>query len=404
VGAAKVQFALPAHVPLAGYSRRKGKPSTGVHDPVWARALVLRQGSTTVVLVSGDLLIIDEILKAAVEARMRRLDGLREAVLMVTATHTHSGPGAYGRKFFEKVSMGHFDPVVFNGLVDSLEQAIERAVAVLQPVAMVATASTTTTGLVRNRMDSNGVVDADLTVVTWLRADGQPVAILASFAAHPTILSASNRELSADYPGVLAAEVERVFPSAVCLFMAGLVGDQAPIKSGPMFETTHRIGTQLADHVVALIRAASPQPPTRLQAQQRIMPLPAARVRLGHQTLPSWLSQLFVDDDATLTVVRFDHTVILGAPCDMTAELGLGLKHELQTRGWQPLLISFADDYIGYCLSETRYRTRQYEALMAFNGPKTGSMVVNELARMLDQLDEPQATSNKWQGKTNHAE
>ncbi|MDP3703083.1 MAG: hypothetical protein Q8R78_01665, partial [Candidatus Omnitrophota bacterium] len=69
-GAARETFSLPLHVPLAGYSRRKGQPSQGLHDPVGVRALVIEEGKTTAVLVSCDLLIVDERLFDAVHARL----------------------------------------------------------------------------------------------------------------------------------------------------------------------------------------------------------------------------------------------------------------------------------------------------------------------------------------------
>ena len=48
-------------------------------------------------------------------------------------------------------------------------------------------------------------------------------------------------------------------------------------------------------------------------------------------------------------------------------------------------MIGFASDYIGYCVPEALYRQKQYESSMAFNGPKAGEQVVNQLIRMLNQ-------------------
>ena len=118
-GVAKEIFTLPAKVPLAGYSRRHGKPSTGVHDPAGVRALVLQDGDTVAVLASCDLLIIDERLFEAVRRRLDDLGVSGPMTLLLAATHTHSGPGAYGTKFFEKLSMGHFDPEVSQSIIQT---------------------------------------------------------------------------------------------------------------------------------------------------------------------------------------------------------------------------------------------------------------------------------------------
>src|SRR3989338_7868155 len=70
-GVAHETFLLPRLVPLAGYSRRHGKPSRGMHDPVGVRALIIRDEDTTAALVSCDLLIVDERLFQAVRERLR---------------------------------------------------------------------------------------------------------------------------------------------------------------------------------------------------------------------------------------------------------------------------------------------------------------------------------------------
>ena len=59
-GVAHENFELPSKVPLAGYSRRKGRPSQGLHDPVGVRALVIQDGTTAAARGSCDLLIVDE--------------------------------------------------------------------------------------------------------------------------------------------------------------------------------------------------------------------------------------------------------------------------------------------------------------------------------------------------------
>ncbi|MBI2104007.1 MAG: neutral/alkaline non-lysosomal ceramidase N-terminal domain-containing protein [Candidatus Omnitrophica bacterium] len=385
-GAAYEPFSLPAGVPLAGYSRRKGKPSTGVHDPVGVRALVFRDGDTTAVLVSCDLLIVDERLFDAVHRGLLDAGLPQDLVLMLAATHTHSGPGGYGQRFFEKLSMGHFDPQVFTMLVQTVVRAVGRAKTALAPVEL-AYGTAQTDGLVQNRVEANGPVDPELAVVACYRpGQREPFAVLLSFAAHPTTLGAWNRQLSADYPGVAVRELEERLPGATALFFAGAVADQGPVKSGDGFERAERIGLALARHAADLLGASRPTPPGGLGAAQVRAPLPPAEVRLGRLTLPRGIGQRLVDDDATLSVVTAGEVAFLGAPCDLSAELGMRLKRAAQDRGLRPLLIGFASDYIGYCVPEALYRAKQYESSMAFNGPRAGELLVNHLKDMLDQL------------------
>ncbi|MBI4322940.1 MAG: neutral/alkaline non-lysosomal ceramidase N-terminal domain-containing protein [Candidatus Omnitrophica bacterium] len=386
VGTAKRDLTPPVKTPLAGYSRRGGKPATGTLDPVSVRAVVLQAQDTTVALVSCDLLIIDERLFEAVKARVRA-GSSRPIALLLAATHTHSGPGAYGQKFLEKLSMGHFDPAVFDFLVTRIAQAILEARATLQP-ASVRYAAAPTEGLVVNRMQPDGVVDAEVTVLAFEDRRGAPRAIVVSFGAHPTTLGAWNMRLSADYPGVLARAIEERYPEAMCLFLAGAVGDQAPVKQGERFERPKWLGEQLASRVLALLAQATQGTSDSLQVVQRTVALPPARIRLGPVTLPSWLGRSLVDDDASVSVVKLDRIMVFGLPCDVSAELGLDVKQRARRAGYQPVVVGFANDYIGYCLPERLYRTISYEASLAFNGPTTGSMLVEELKRMMGQLSD----------------
>ncbi len=385
-GVGRETFALPAKVPLAGYSRRKGRPSTGVHDPVGARALVLRDAQTTAVLVSCDLLIVDERLFDAVRRRLVSRGIPPEAVLVVAGTHTHSGPGAYGARFFEKLSMGHADPAVFEELVRAITEAVVRAHDTLEPVRMAFRAAPTE-GLVYNRVEAEGPVDAELVVIGLFRdSTHEPLAIIVNFAAHPTTLGAWNRQVSADYPGVIMRELEARFPTATCLFFAGAAADQGPVKTGEGFERAERIGLPLARQAAALLEAARVEPAETVTARQRAVELPPAEVRLGRWAVPRWLGARFVDDDATLSVVLLGRTAVFGVPCDLAASLGADLKAAARAHHLQPVIAGFANDYVGYCVPEALYRAKQYESSMAFNGPKAGELLVDHLQDMLDQI------------------
>lgn len=384
LGTATRDLTPPVKSPLAGYSRRKGRPRTGVLDPVSVRALALKAQETTVAVASCDLLIIDERLFEAVSARVTQ-HVPQPMALLIVATHTHSGPGAYGQTFLEKLSMGHFDPAVFEFLAAQIAQAIVEASREMQPVT-ARYAVESTAGLVVNRMLPDGLVDAELAVLAFEDRRRQPVAVVVNFGAHPTTLGAWNMRLSADYPGVVARAVEERYPGATCLFIPGAVGDQGPVKRGEGVTPPKWLGEQLASRAMALLENASPRTTGSLRVIQRTVALPPARVRLGPVTLPSWFGRSLVDDDASVSVVRVGEAVLFGVPCDLSAELGLSVKRHARQAGYQPILAGLANDYIGYCLPERLYRTRSYEASLAFNGPKTGELLVEQLKQMLDEL------------------
>ncbi len=384
-GTAMRELIPPVKVPLAGYSKRKGKLATGVHDAPAVRALVVREGDRWVAMASCDLLIIDEQLFDAVRKKVAASSAHEPIALLVAATHTHSGPGAYGHKFFEKLSMGHFDRRAFDFLVEQIAGAIVDATSSLQPVTVRA-ATAAVEGVSINRVIDGGPVDRDLTVVSFDGAAGKPVAVIVNFAAHPTSLGAWNMQFSADYPGLLVRAIEQRHPNSRCLFFAGAVGDQAPIKRGDRYDRPHAIADPLIAKAMELVDDSHASASSGLRAVTTVMRLPPPHLHLPRFSLPSWLSRPFVDDDATLTLVAIGSVVFIGVPCDLSAELGFAIKRHAASLGYTPLIVGFADDYVGYCMPEHIYRSGGYEASMAFNGPKTGELLVERVSQLLDEL------------------
>jgi len=124
-GAAKVDLDIPAGTPLAGYARRKGRPSVGLHDPLYARSVAFSDGEDLVFFVSADILLIPHGFSAEVA---RRLDAaLPESIgpedLMLCATHTHSGPGAYLAGPLGRLAAGEYQPAVYERLVAACVEA-----------------------------------------------------------------------------------------------------------------------------------------------------------------------------------------------------------------------------------------------------------------------------------------
>src|SRR5262249_13480375 len=69
------------------------RPSTGVHDPLVARTLLLQRGAIRVLWIAADLVGTDPTLVTELAALLAR-EGLGYSAIILSASHTHSGPGA----------------------------------------------------------------------------------------------------------------------------------------------------------------------------------------------------------------------------------------------------------------------------------------------------------------------
>ena len=97
-GCAKVNITPPLGISLIG---SYGKPSDDVLDELYAKALVLDDGTNTVAIVSADLLYTPlEEITGPVRKIIAEKTGIPKQNILVCATHTHSGPEVFTRSKF----------------------------------------------------------------------------------------------------------------------------------------------------------------------------------------------------------------------------------------------------------------------------------------------------------------
>ena len=88
----RVDITPPVGAPLAGFAARQGV-STGIHDPLFAHALVLDNGTNATAFVSVDVLGLAADFVHRVREMIEARIGLQAQSVMVSATHTHSSTG-----------------------------------------------------------------------------------------------------------------------------------------------------------------------------------------------------------------------------------------------------------------------------------------------------------------------
>jgi neutral ceramidase len=136
---------------LGGWTRAD-RVAQGQHTRLWARALVLQEGDRKIALVAVDLFMVPGgIVKQVGDALADR--GLSEQTILISASHTHSGPGGYANfktfntaapslgtvtdplSFYRLLDPKPADPQLYSFLVRRITEAIRRADADLGPAA-----------------------------------------------------------------------------------------------------------------------------------------------------------------------------------------------------------------------------------------------------------------------------
>ncbi len=271
-GLAKTEITAPVGYPLAGYAARKDI-SQGVHDPLYARVLVLKAGETAIAIVALDII---EFFSSRVSAEARDAWGI-ECVLL-NSSHTHSGPDPKEKEWWNYDRIKH-DPW-YRSVEDRIIESIGRAMNNLFPARIAAGKGFVQIGYNRRQVNPDGSVtmlwrmeekrptspiDPTAGVIRIDDISGRPRSVIVHYACHPVTLTAENLLFSADYPGEAVGFIEREF-GAGCMgfFLQGAGGDINPYKPVDFdpdrsFESTRARGEELGREAVRAARALKPE-------------------------------------------------------------------------------------------------------------------------------------------------
>ncbi len=286
-GAAKVDITPPTGYPMWGYAARRDAPSTGVRDPLHARALVLAGSPKTIAIVSLDLG------RAPTRQAMANIRKQVQAIgidhVFLVASHTHHGP------VLELDTWPDPKKPYVRELERKLVAAIGEAVKNLQSARLGISSKEVPLNRNRHSRRPDKPVDRALIVVRIEDGKGKPLAHLVNFAAHPTMIPAKERQFSADYPGALAALVEKETGGVPCLFLQGAAGDLSTNpgeNAGPQ-----KFGQALGREVLALakISKCNLAKDVALQVRERDFQFPK-RLDLGNPLIRAALNLAFFKD------------------------------------------------------------------------------------------------------------
>ncbi len=275
---------------IAGYDNNR--PAMGIKDPLWARAVVLRQGDTTLALCTVDAVGIffdeqERVTARIEEARPGELD-----LFLIQATHTHEAPDTMGQWGFADFNGGgvpdkpgrdeaHME-LIRNGCTDAVVEALDALVAVDVKVGKV---NPGVDGLVRDSRDPF-IVNDTITAISLEDQSGGPddgavVATLLNWGNHPESLDSDNNFVSSDFVHAVRASLENGLPATtthaarparagVALYLQGAVGGLLGPngflitgRDGTVYESdikswarTDALGENVAEHGFAALDVA----------------------------------------------------------------------------------------------------------------------------------------------------
>ena len=252
VGASRTDITVfEPGMPMLGWAIQENV-SEGVHTPLEARAFVFHDvdADRRVAFVCADLSMITDSLRLGVlerlEVRVPEL-GIGTSELLLTATHTHSGPGGYGHHLFYNLPNPGFSPRVLRTLIDRIVDGIVEAAAAARPARLRISTTRVPEAepIAFNRSlaaynrnpevrtvrweQRRTAVDRNMTVLRIDDADGAPIGLIDWFPLHGTSVHADNTLLHPDNKGIAARLTEaELGPGSVAAFAQSAAGDVSP--------------------------------------------------------------------------------------------------------------------------------------------------------------------------------
>ncbi|MBW8039929.1 MAG: hypothetical protein FVQ85_08025 [Planctomycetes bacterium] len=424
-GFAKVNITPPLGIPLIG---SYGKPSDDILDELYAKALVLNDGNTTIAIVSADLLYtpLEEITNPVREIIKEKL-GIPEQNVLVCATHTHSGPEVFARSkvpskgrmpaseidqsYLETlirkvagsvliayknmqevrigVAKGQIPEIVYNRRPKTPDGSVRMAFTLPPEVIATKKVKQGPDDSVRVTFDYTheeaqldfGPIDAGVCVLRVEDANGGIVGSLVNFGCHPVcIYPYLSTSISADYPAYATGVVEQV-EGGICLFALGLAGDTVPVVRG--IKPREKIGKALGGEALRRLQMVTTTGSVTLKALKKEVKFPTKKVHSPDETTDDNKTIDYVTTE--IQVLRLGDIYILGLPGEILVEVGLNIKKRAGLKNL--FIVTLSNDAIGYVCHHQAYEEGGYEPGSGTNLAKGAGEIMTEKAiELINQI------------------
>lgn len=404
-GVARVDVTPTEPVRLSGYAVRS-KPFEAIDTPLFARALVLREGDGPLrALVAVDSIGLPGDLTVEIAKMLKEKHGLQRDDLVISGTHSHTAPQltrgldnlyTVPQSAEEQARTDAYTQVLRDRVVAAVSQAIEN----LAPAKL--TVNTGEAEFAKNRrglkdgkwvgfsVEAGGVVDHTVPCLRVTTPEGQVRAVLFNYACHCTTLGGNYNRVNGDWAGYAAAELETAHPGMLAFSVIGCGADANPDHPTPDQVESSRInGRQLAAAVEKQLTApgidlssslqstfgfagiAPERPSAEALTKQLLSTQPQVR-RHAENMLATLarMGRLPETYPMPIHVWRFgDQFSMVFMGGEVVADYAHRIRKELPAATW---VSAYCDDVFGYVVSERMRAEGGYEvdeSMIYYNQP-----------------------------------
>ena len=421
-GVARININPPLGTNLCGYAGRI-PGNIGVHDDLYAKALVLSDGLQKAAIVSLDLIGLTDDQVARIRQEASAQTGIPRGNMLVGASHTHAGPANMDIR-----ACGKSNPKYIEELLRKIVDVIAQAASELKSARFgYGTAKSdlainrryrAPSGEVQIGENSGGVIDPEVGI--WLFTDdlGRPLATIFNYACHAVVMGGDNRLVSGDWPGAAQRGIEASV-GGQAMFLQGCCGNANP-RDRATFEMVEKVGQEMAKAVLVELPAIRTttdvsfdiasetinlpfQPPISLEEAERTvkdmkkalrkkLEMPLGQVHIN-EAFRDWAKTIISrggkgEPGDPFEVQRFsiNDAHIVGLPGEVFIEYALQIK-KLKPH---VMVAGYANGNVGYVPTAAAFKDGGYEVDLAYKlygeqmlAPRAEKIILSAAERLL---------------------
>jgi neutral ceramidase len=406
IGVSEADLTPEMKVPLGGYGSaarrnwpfqlfktrpflRLFKSAQGSLDLIRAKVMTLNKDDQRIVWISLDVVGAPAEIHAALSLKLAPL-GIKSEHLFISATHTHSGPGALSKNHFWQVfAMDRFQNDFYQFFIEKIVSAVKEAIA-SETSARLYSHRFKADGLTHSRRASGSEIDREVTTLLARSDDGRWLGGIVNFAIHGVCLDDDNLFFSSDAPGSIERNVEDYLVNQnpffsskkpTVLLINGAEGDISPDHYGK--EGMERIGNDF----IAILGEnwnSTEEINTEIKVKKVEVNLGTPKVLISKcvdkKWIPKWFGlriRRYINSTTTLSQIRLGQMLFVTWPGEPTSALGLELKNYIYQRGYdRAVVMGLTNDHLAYFTTPEEYLAGGYETCVNFFGADGGKKIL----------------------------
>ncbi|MCD6231294.1 neutral/alkaline non-lysosomal ceramidase N-terminal domain-containing protein [Candidatus Aerophobetes bacterium] len=428
-GAAKVNITPPVGAPLSGYTVRKDV-SQGIHDDLYAKALVLDNGEKVLAIVTTDLLGFYDNFVDKVRNLIKKQTGIDKNNILISATHTHSAPDTLYGLYSQGRSSDSWMDVLAQKIAGCVYMAWRN-----RKEARIGTGKGSVQIGVNRRNPDGKPIDPEVGVLRVDDIEGNLMAVVINYTCHAVVLGPDNLLISADYPGYTMRMIEKLKgENVVAMFTNGAEGDintghSADISGiggcipGRTFERAEKLGNILGGEVLKVLEQIKVSPKVHLDVKKKIVELPlktlpsleeaekelkkkastlnklkkASREEITRAKIEKFYAEITlsmvreIEDlglrktmKAEIQAMRLNDTILIAFPGELFVEIGLEIKKDSDFKN--TFIVGLANGEIGYIPTHQAFVEGGYESISTKFTGEAENIIKDTVLKLIKEI------------------